>query len=92
MPPQRSGGIALGSQRISEATKGATVALRMVAKLPFTEIAGELQLPLSTPGNVYRLIEKRAEGHTIQQMLAAYKSRKITGRPRKKVVDNISRA
>ena len=89
MPPQHSGGKPHGSKKISEATKGAIVALRKIAKLPFADIAYELQLPLSTPGNVYRAIEKRSEGDTITQMLAACKGKKSTGRPREKAVDSI---
>jgi hypothetical protein len=58
MPPERRRGRRGNASNLTEAQKGAIVTLRKVCGMEFAYMAGALNMGVSTPGNVYRQIEK----------------------------------
>jgi hypothetical protein len=79
------------SHNLTDAQKGAIIALRCSAKWEFPYIAGELGIAVSTPGNVFRATTKACREAelepTLANMLATSdkmsKREKRLGRPRK---------
>ncbi|KAF1973287.1 hypothetical protein BU23DRAFT_554276 [Bimuria novae-zelandiae CBS 107.79] len=58
MPPQRTSGRPNDSRNLTEAQKGAIVALRKLSNTEYAYIAGAMGLSISTPQKVFKKVEK----------------------------------
>ncbi|KAF2022477.1 hypothetical protein EK21DRAFT_95672 [Setomelanomma holmii] len=69
MPPHRNGGRPNSSRNLTEAQKGAIVALHKLSGTEFAYIAGAMGLGISTPQRVYSNVEKACADASLEPSL-----------------------
>ena len=69
MPPKRTGGRPKDSRNLTEAQKGAIVALRHFSGTEFAFIAGAMGLSISTPQKVFSQVKKACAEASLEPSL-----------------------